>query len=77
MNILVDFTLIKAFLEYKNVINHLMHFYIYHFSGYSKSDVEENGFYGDYPCLEDYWKEGNNRYPYIIKKTKSIPVSCC
>jgi predicted acetyltransferase len=70
MKISLDFKLIKASWQYKNVIKNLMQFYIYDFSEYSKSDVEENGLYGDYPYLEDYWREGNNRYPYVIKKNE-------
>ncbi len=70
MKISIDFELIKASWEYQNVINNLMQFYIYDFSEYNKSDVEENGLYADYPYLEDYWKEPNHRYPYVIKKNE-------
>ena len=64
----MNFKLIKASQEYKDVIKNLMQFYIYDFSEYLKCDVEEDGLFGGYPCLEDYWKEGNHKFPYIIKK---------
>ena len=66
----IDFKLIKASSKYKNVINNLFQFYIYDFSEYNKSDLEENGLYADYPNLEAYWKEVNLRYPYVIKKNE-------
>ncbi|MEJ7680082.1 MAG: hypothetical protein WKG06_19920 [Segetibacter sp.] len=64
----MNFKLIQASQEYKDVIKNLMQFYIYDFSEYVKCDVEEDGLFGAYPYLEDYWKEGNCRFPYIIKK---------
>jgi predicted acetyltransferase len=64
----MNLKLIPASDEYKNVIKNLMQFYIYDFSEYVKCDVEENGLFGAYPYLDDYWKEENYRFPYIIKK---------
>lgn len=64
----MNFELILASIEYKVVIQNLMQFYIYDFSEYIKYDVEDNGLFSPYPHLEDYWKEVNNRFPYIIKK---------
>ncbi|MEO6721548.1 MAG: GNAT family N-acetyltransferase [Ferruginibacter sp.] len=66
----IDFKLIKASLKYKNVIHNLMQFYIYDFTEFNKSDVEENGLYADYINLDEYWKEPNHSYPYLIKKHK-------
>lgn len=64
----VDFKLIQASEEYKDAIRNLMQFYIYDFSEYVMCDVEEDGLFAAYPNLDDYWKEKNHKFPYIIKK---------
>jgi predicted acetyltransferase len=61
----MDFQLIPASSEYKEVINNLMQFYIYDFSEYVDRDVEEDGLFAVYPHLEGYWIE-RNKYPYIV-----------
>jgi predicted acetyltransferase len=63
----MNFELIAATRKYKNVIENLMQFYIYDFSEYVRHDVEEDGLFGPYPNLKEYWKE-KNRIPYVIKK---------
>jgi len=65
---LMSFELIYASPNYKDVITNLMQFYIYDFSEYVDCDVEEDGLFKAYPNLEDYWKKGSNKFPYIIKK---------
>lgn len=65
---MVNFKLIRASEEYKDVLKNLMQFYIYDFSEYVNCDVEEDGLFGAYPSLEDYWKEENHRFPYVIRK---------
>src|SRR3954447_11431382 len=64
----MDFELLSATPDYKNVITNLMQFYIYDFSPYVNYDVEADGLFKPYPNLEDYWKESDNKFPYIIKK---------
>lgn len=64
----MNFILIQASHGYKDVIKNLMQFYIYDFSEYNKSNVEEDGLFAAYPDLELYWKEENHRFPYVIKK---------
>ena len=64
----MNFKLIRASQEYKDVIKNLMQFYMYDFSEYIRYDVEEDGLFADYPFLEEYWKEENHRFPYIITK---------
>ena len=64
----MNISLLKASIEYKPVIQNLMQFYIYDFSEYVKYDVEDNGLFAPYPDLEDYWKEKNNKFPYLVKK---------
>ncbi|QYR21939.1 GNAT family N-acetyltransferase [Paenibacillus sp. sptzw28] len=64
----MNFELIHASEEYKDIIRNLMQFYIYDFSEFIKCDVEEDGLFGAYPYLEDYWIETNHRFPYVIKK---------
>jgi predicted acetyltransferase len=64
----MNFELIYAAQDYKDVIKNLMQFYIYDFSEYIHYDVEKDGLFKAYPDLEDYWKERDNKFPYIIKK---------
>ncbi len=64
----MDFELLYASPDYKDVISNLMQFYIYDFSPYVDYDVEEDGLFKAYPDLEDYWKETDSKFPYIIKK---------
>ncbi len=64
----MDLTLLQATNDHKIVIENLMQFYIYDFSEYVRYDVEDNGLFAPYPDLNDYWKEDNNKFPYIIKK---------
>ncbi|MEP7141216.1 MAG: GNAT family N-acetyltransferase [Ferruginibacter sp.] len=64
----MNFKLIPATSEYKEVMKNLMQFYMYDFSEYIKSDVESEGLFGAYPNLEDYWKKENHRFPYFIKE---------
>lgn len=63
----MDFQLIQVSKEYKDILANLMQFYIYDFSEFVKCDVEEDGLFGPYP-LEDYWKEENHRFAYVIKQ---------
>lgn len=44
-----------------------MQFYMYDFSEFTGADLESNGLFGGYTYLDDYWKEENHRFPYIIK----------
>src|SRR6478736_6163623 len=64
----MNFELIYAAQDYKDVIKNLIQFYIYDFSEYINFDVEEDGLFKAYPDLEAYWKERDNKFPYIIKK---------
>ncbi len=63
----MNFKLIKASSEYKDVFKNLMQFYYYDFSEYLKYDVEIDGLFPQYPNLEDYWENENNKFPYIVK----------
>jgi len=63
----MNFELLQASSEYKGIIRNLLQFYIYDFSEFVKCDVEEDGLFGAYPHLEDYWRE-TNRFPYVIKQ---------
>jgi len=63
----MKFNLTVASIKDQKVINNLMQFYIYDFSEFIELDVEGDGFFGAYPGLEDYWKDGSDRFPYIIK----------
>src|SRR4051812_28959626 len=63
----MNIKLALALIEDKNTIENLMQFYIYDFSEYINSDVEEDGLFAAYPQLDTYWRE-ENRFPYIITK---------
>lgn len=64
----MNFKLIPASEEYKDVLKNLMQFYMYDFSEFVAIDVEEDGLFKAYPDLENYWKEKDHRFPYVIKK---------
>ncbi len=64
----MDIKLIKASAEHQHVISNLMQFYIYDFSKFTGSDVGPNGLFDDYPNLEEYWKEENHRFAYVINQ---------
>jgi predicted acetyltransferase len=64
----MNIKLTRASVKYKDVIKNLMQFYMYDFSEYLKTDVEDDGLFAAYNNLEDYWIEKNNRFPYIIQK---------
>ena len=66
----MNIMLIGASSEYKNVIKNLMQFYVYDFSIYIGCDVERDGLYAEYADLDDYWREPNHRFPYMIIKEK-------
>jgi predicted acetyltransferase len=59
--------ILKAYGEHKQVISNLMQLYMYDFSEYTGSDVEADGLFAAYPHFEDYWREENQRVPYIIR----------
>jgi len=64
----MNYELIRASEDYKDIIQNLFQFYNYDFSEFIRCDVEEDGLYGTYPYLEDYWREVNHRFPYVIKQ---------
>jgi predicted acetyltransferase len=68
----VDFQLIKAQPEHKQVMENLMQLYIYDFTEFLDFDVQDNGLFEAYPYLDNYWKETNHRFPYLIMQDKRI-----
>lgn len=64
----MEFQIIKASKEYKDVLRNLMQFYFYDFSEFIKCDVEDNGLYKSYEYLDEYWKDENHRFPYLVKQ---------
>ena len=65
----MDAQSIKASYQYKEIIQHLMQFYLYDFSEFVALDVEADGLFAAYKHLDDYWND-ENRFPYIIQKDK-------
>src|SRR4051794_12409009 len=66
----MNFEVIYASQDYKDVFKNLMQFYIYDFSAYVDYDVEEDGLFKAYPNLEDYWNQKGTKFPYAIKKDR-------
>lgn len=52
--------------ERKEVIDHLMQFYLYDFTSYLDIDVARNGKFNEYPDLDTYWNNGEGKYAYLI-----------
>lgn len=65
--ITMNFELIRASKEFKDIIKNLMQFYIYDFSEFVPNDVESDGLFKPYASLDDYWQEEEHRFPYLIK----------
>ncbi len=63
----MNFEIIQAQKQHKEILANLMQFYIYDFSEFLKFDVEEDGLYNEYP-LEEYWNEEYHRFAYIVKQ---------
>jgi len=52
--------------ERKEIIDHLMQFYLYDFTSYLDMDVAPNGKFHPYPDLNSYWNNREGRYAYLI-----------
>lgn len=57
--------LIKVEVKDKEILNNLLEKYLYEFSQYEKTDIDENGLY-NYEWIDYYFTE-KNRFPYFIK----------
>lgn len=64
----MNFELIKVLEGDKNILGNLMQFYFYDFSEFVKCDVEDGGLYKPYEYLDEYWKDENHRFPYLVKQ---------
>lgn len=62
----MDLRLTEVSKEEKDILAHLMQFYFYDFSAYKDSDVLQNGLYGTYAYLDDYWIDTAHRFPFFI-----------
>jgi predicted acetyltransferase len=56
----------KAELKDKEILKNLMQFYFYDFSEFIDAHPQNNGLFGDYPYLDNYWEE-EDRYPYLVE----------
>ncbi len=56
-----------AELRDKETIQNLMQFYFYDFSEFIDLQVSDNGMFGQYAYLDNYWQE-SRRFPYLIEK---------
>lgn len=66
----MELSLIKVPREQKQVIRHLMQFYLYDFTKYLDIDVDRYGLFPDYPNLDDYFNHAD-KYPFLIKNGSS------
>ena len=57
--------IIEAKKEDRDTVMNLLEKYLYEFSQWEKTDVNDNGLYG-YEYLDCYFEE-KNRFPYLIK----------
>jgi predicted acetyltransferase len=57
----------KAELKDKEAIKNLMQFYFYDFSEFVEAYVGNDGLFGEYPYLNNYWEE-EERFPYLVEK---------
>ena len=58
--------LVKATIQQKVVVKHLLELYKYDFSEFDNEDVDEQGVYG-YTYLDNYWTEPDERFPFLVK----------
>lgn len=63
----MNFAIVQVSQNHREVLDNLMQFYNYDFSEFLNFDVEENGKYNPYP-LDDYFKETNHHFAYVIKR---------
>ena len=59
------FEVIETKKEDRDTVMNLLEKYLYEFSQWEKTDVNDNGLYG-YEYLDCYFEE-KNRFPYLIK----------
>ena len=64
----LELNIVKVPIEEKPILNNLMQLYLYDFSEFMDCDVEDNGLFGEYPYLDDYWISVEHRFPYFIKR---------
>lgn len=50
----------------KQVISGLMQLYLYDFTLYQNLDVNQDGVFPEYPGLDDYWKKGLGKHPFLM-----------
>lgn len=55
----------------KTLLRNLMNLYIYDFSEYLGRAIGEHGFF-EYPYLDHYWTEGDDRVPFLIRADGEI-----
>lgn len=63
----MDMRLDRVPLERREVIDHLMQFYLYDFTQYLNIEVNDNGLFPAYPGLDSYWSSGDDKVVFLIK----------
>lgn len=63
----LDYNIRKIPLSEKQTLQNLMQFYFYDFSEFVEAHVGEDGLFGSYPYLDDYWSEPDHRFPYLLE----------
>jgi len=62
----VDFRLDLVPARRKQVIAGLMQLYLYDFTLYTNLEVNQDGVFPGYPGLDDYWRRGTGKYPFLM-----------
>ena len=53
-------------IEQKDVIHHLMQFYLYDFTEFLDIELEETGKFETYPDLDTFWEQGEGKFAILI-----------
>lgn len=61
----MDVEIVEVEEERKHVLGRLLQFYLYEFSIYEDTDVNQEGLF-EYEHFDKYWKKGN-RHPFLFK----------
>jgi len=67
----MEINLHKVPVEERQVLEHLIEYYVYDFSEYLDIELSENGNFGFY-SLDTYWNDPVNHSPFIVKLNDTI-----
>lgn len=62
----MEVKIVKASIDQKIILRHLLELYRYDSSEFDKEDVNNHGIYG-YKYLDNYWTETDERFAFLVK----------